>query len=172
MFMKHFIENERAKPLSPKDVVALSYRKGLKAVDYEDLAGKTIKEILPEAECGRLIFFNDKNRKIGHFCLLYKTPQTGIIFFDSLGLGLRNVARVTHNKKHLQKLLQSVDFHDNRVKYQRLEDDVNTCGRWAVTRWNAAHLEPKAFEKLMHHGKMHGDDLVVLLTLERDFTKL
>ena len=70
MLLKQFIEAERAKPMSVKDVMALSYRKGLRSVDYDDLKGKTLKQILVGPESGVLVFFKDHRpgRDVGHFC--------------------------------------------------------------------------------------------------------
>ena len=174
MLLKQLIEAERAKPMSVKDVMALSYRKGLRSVDYDDLKGKTLKQILVGPESGVLVFFKDHRpgRDVGHFCLLYQTKKTGIVFFDPLGLGLRNVTKVTQSKKYLQRMLEGREFHNSKVKYQKLDDSVQTCGRWCVTRWNAAHLKPKEFERLLFHGGIPGDDVVVLMTMERDLTKL
>ena len=174
MLLKQLIELERKKPMGVKEVLALSYRNNLKPVDYDDIAKKTLKELLPKPESGVLIFFQDHrpNRNIGHFCLLYQTKRTGIVFFDPLGLGLRNVTEVTKSKKSLQKILQRYDFTNSRIKYQKLDDSVQTCGRWCITRWNCAHLNSKEFERLMFHRGMVGDDLVVLMTMERDLTKL
>ena len=174
MLLEQLIEAERAKPMGVKEVMTLSYRKNLKPVDYDDIGGKTLKQLLPKPESGILIFFKDHRpgKDVGHFCLLYQTPRTGIVFFDPLGLGLRNVTEITKSRKHLQKLLQRHDFTNSRIKYQKLKDSVQTCGRWCATRWNAAHLNSKEFERLLFHRGMQGDDIVVLMTMERDLTKL
>ena len=161
--------------MGPKEVLALSYRKNLRSIDYDDIKGKTLKQLLPDAECGVVILFTDHSKgagAVGHFCLLYKAPKVGIVFFDPLGLGLRNVTSVTHSRKHLQKLLERHDFHNNKIKYQRIGGDVNSCGRWVATRYNCAHFSPKEFSMLFHHRGIPGDDLVVLMTLERDLTKI
>ena len=175
MYLRQLIEEERKKPMGPKDVLALAYRKGLRSMDYDDLAGKSLKTLLPGEESGILILFTDHSHPdspVGHFCLLFKTKRTGIIFFDPYGLGLQNVTRITKSRKNLQQLLQRVDFHNNKVKFQKLEDSVQTCGRWCVTRWNAAHLKPKEFERLMYDKRLRGDDIVVLMTMEQDLSKL
>ena len=67
--------------MGPKEVLALAYRKGLRSIDYDDLAGKSLKTLLPGEESGLLILFTDHSHpdsKVGHFCLLFKTKRTGI----------------------------------------------------------------------------------------------
>ena len=142
---------------------------------YDELRGKSLHTLLPGKESGILILFTDHShpdKPVGHFCLLYKTKQTGIVFFDPYGLGLQNVTEITKSRKNLQKLLERHEFHNNRVKYQQLKDSVNTCGRWCVTRWNAGHMKPKQFERFMFDRRLRGDDIVVLMTMEQDLTKL
>ena len=39
MLLEQLIEAERAKPMGVKEVMALSYRKNLKPVDYDDIGG-------------------------------------------------------------------------------------------------------------------------------------
>ena len=160
--------------MAPKDVLSLCHRKGIRSIDYEQLKGRTLKSLFAKSDC-YLILFSDHSKghgAIGHFCLLYRFGGE-VTFFDPLGLGLRNVTSVTHSRKHLQKLLQGHDYLDNRVKYQKLASDVNTCGRWCATRWNCAQLGPKAFERLFHnHKSLDGDEIVVLMTMEQDLTKL
>ena len=175
MYLRQLVEQEREKPMGAKEVLALAYRKGLRSMNYDELKGKTLKALLPGEESGLLILFTDNSHPdspVGHFCLLFKTKRTGIIFFDPYGLGLQNVTRITKSRRNLQQLLERVDFHNNKVKYQKLQDSVQTCGRWCVTRWNAGHLKPKEFERLMYDKRLRGDDIVVLMTMEQDLSKL
>ena len=43
MYLKELIDLEREKPMGPKEVLALSYRKNLRSIDYDDIKGKTLK---------------------------------------------------------------------------------------------------------------------------------
>ena len=173
MYFKEFLDKERAKPLGPEEVVALAYRKGMKTMDYEQLEGKSLSKLLPN-DSAILILFTDHSqpsKPIGHFCLLFKFKNK-IEFFDPLGLGLRNVTSITHSRKFLQKLLQNHDFHNNKFKYQRREEDVNTCGRHCATRWNLAQLSPDKYQRFMHDDRLHPDDIVTLMTMDNDLTLL
>ena len=174
MYLKEFIEKERAKPLGADEVLKMSYRAALREMDYEKLEGKSLKTLLPKTPSGILIMFTDHanpKRPIGHFCILMRGKH-GIEFFDPLGLGLRNVTSVTHSRKHLQKLLEGHDFVNNKVKYQKLENDTNTCGRHCVTRWNCIGMTPKKYQMLMHSKQLSPDEIVVMMTMDQDLTKL
>ena len=59
MILRQFIEKERAKALDKNDVMAMSYRPGLKYLYYDDIGNKTLKQLLPEKNSARLILFVD-----------------------------------------------------------------------------------------------------------------
>ena len=167
MYFRKFLEKERSKPLGPDEVLALCYRKNIKSMDYEDLAEKKLSKLLPD-NSAILILFTDHSqpkKPIGHFCLLFKCNNK-IEFFDPLGLGLRNVTSITHSRKHLQKLLQGHDFHNNKIKYQRQENDVQTCGRHCATRWNLAGFSPDKYNRFMYDKRLAADDIETFIIME------
>jgi hypothetical protein len=173
MYFREFMEKERAKPLGPEEVLALCYRKNIKSMDYEDLKGKSLSKLLAN-NSAILILFTDHSqpsKPVGHFCLLFKFNNK-IEFFDPVGLGLQNVTSITHSRKHLQKLLQGHEFHNNKTKYQRQENDTQTCGRHCSTRWNMAGFSPKKYQMFMHDKRLSPDDIVTLMTMDNDLTGL
>jgi hypothetical protein len=175
MLLRKLIELERGKPLGVDDVMKMSYRKGLRYLDYDHIGNKTLKQLLPTRNSGLLILFTDHrsgSKKIGHFCLLFRNERSGLTFWDPYGLGLRNVTKVTKSRKKLQELLKGHDFHNNKIAYQVREGDVNTCGRHCATRWNAAQLHANEYEDLMHDPRLDSDHIVLLMTIEHDLTKL
>ena len=175
MLLKKVVRLLRAKALGDDEVLAMASRHGLKSMDYEKVARSNLSRILNKPTSGVLLFFTDHskpNKPIGHFCLLYRTPQTGIVFFDPLGNSLHGVLRITHNKNGLLKKLAGVEISQNKVQYQQQSKEVQTCGRHCVTRWNAATLSAKEYAGLMHLPGLTPDDIVTLLTLEGDLPKL
>ncbi len=172
MLLRELIELERAKPLSADTVMKMSYRSGLVYLYYDAIGKKTLKQLLPKEGSGVLILFVDHktSRKIGHFCLLFR--HKGIHFFDPLGLGLAVVTHRTGSRDKLLKLLKGHHAHINKHKFQRLDTDVNTCGRHCITRWNASHFTPKQYNQLMHYPGMQPDDIVVMMTLEKDISAI
>ena len=175
MILRQFIERERAKPLDKDDVMKMAYRPGLRYLYYDDIGNKTLKQLLPEKNSGRLILFVDHShpkRKIGHFCLLFQHERSGLTFFEQYGLGLRVVTHMTRSKKKLEVLLQHTDVHINKNKYQQRKQDVNTCGRHCITRWNCAQMKAGEYERFMHDPKLSTEEIVIMLTLEQDLSKL
>ena len=175
MLLRKIVRLLRATPLDDTKVLEMAHRHGLKSINYETVAKTPITKLLPKPISGILVFFTDHskpNKPIGHFCLLYRTPRTGVVFFDPLGNSLHDVLRITHNRSGLLKKLSQVEFSQNRIQYQKKSKDVQTCGRHCVCRWNAATLHAKEYSGLMHLPGMTADDIVTLLTLEGDLPSL
>jgi hypothetical protein len=175
MILRHFIEKERGKALGKDDVMRMSYRKGLRYLYYDDIGNKTLKELLPEKNSARLILFVDHKhpkRKIGHFCLLFRHERSGLHFWDPYGLGLRVVTHMTKSKKKLEKILERTDVQINKHQYQQRKNDVNTCGRHCITRWNCAQMKELEYERFVHDSRLNSEEIVILLTLEQDLSKL
>lgn len=175
MLLRELIDIERGKALDTKDVLAMSYRKNLRYLYYDDIGNKTLKDLLPSKDSGLLILFVDHRnpkKEVGHFVLLFRNQRSGLHFFDPLGLGLRNLLQITHSRTKLQQLLKGHKFHNNKIAYQSKENEVQTCGRHVITRWNAASLKAKEYEDLLHHPGLDPDEIVILMTMDRDLSKL
>ena len=175
VMLRKLIEKERAIPLDKDDVMKMSFRPGLKHLYYDDIGNKTLKQLLPHPTSGRLILFVDHKHpkhKVGHFCLLFQHERSGLHMWDPYGLGLRVVTHMTGSKKKLEVLLQHTDVQINRHAFQERKNDVNTCGRHCITRWNCAQMTSKEYEDLMHDPRLDSEEIVVLLTLEQDLSKL
>ena len=172
--LRHLIQKEKLKPMGAREALALSYRPGLRTLDYDKLhTGVSLKKLLPAATSGVLILFGDKRRGasgVGHWVLLFRSPECGVEFFGSYGLGYRGIIRVSHNPNKLQKILSKTHAYINKHPYQSKEHS-QTCARHAVTRYNCAHLKPREYAALMHDPRMSADEIVTMLTLSQDLTK-
>lgn len=173
MTLHEFIDKELLIPLDKDRVLAMSTRPGLGYLYYDDLKKKTsLKQLLPKRNSGKLILFvKHDGSEIGHFCLLFRHQRSGLHFFDPYGMGLRRVLEVTNSTTLLEQLLQGTEVHINKHAFQHMKDGkraINTCGRHCITRWNACHLTPKEYESLMHHRALSPDEIVTLMTMERD----
>jgi hypothetical protein len=170
-----FVKYERAQALEIKDVMALVHRPGLRHIEYDAIVRKrmTYKQLLPKSESGVLILFGDhkhRNSDIGHFCLLFRHPRSGVHFFDPLGLGLGTVGRLTGNSAYLLNLLRSAPSHvkHNQTKFQTLAKDVQACGRHCAVRYNLASFSETEYISAMTFLNLKYDTVVTLLTLEQD----
>ena len=175
MLLRDLVGKVESQPMDAGYVKKLSQRKGLKYLEYKDVVGKSMRQLLPSKISGVLILIMDnrKNSNVGHFVLLMRHPRSGVTFFDPYGFGIHQLLRMTHNNSHLERLLKSAhNAHDNRIKYQKRANDIQTCGRHVVTRWNAASLTHKEYSDLMHLPGFTTDEVVTLLTLESDLSHL
>lgn len=175
MLLRDLIASVESAPMDVGHVKKLSQRKGLKFLEYKDVVGKSLNKLLPSKISGVLILVMDnrKNSNVGHFVLLMRHPRSGITFFDPYGFGIHQLLRMTRNDAHLERLLRNAhNAHDNRIKYQKRVNDIQTCGRHVITRWNAASLTHKEYSDLMHLPGFSTDELVTLLTLESDLSGL
>ena len=162
------------KPLGAKDALALSYRRGLRTMNYDHMhAGMSLHKLLPATTSGLLILMMDKRNKesnVGHWMLLFRSPECGVVAFDSYGKGFQSIIKISHNPNKLQKILSKADTYVNKHPYQNKEH-AETCARHCVTRYNCAHLKPREYAALMHDPRMSADEIVTMLTLSQDLTK-
>ena len=178
MLLTELIDFEQQKPLDYKDVMAMSQRKNLRYLYYDDIKPKdTLNKLLPEPDSGLLILFvgHGDHSKIGHFCMFFRNKRSGLHFFDPYGFGLKKVLEITGSSKKLESLMAGHEVHINKHAYQKLHKGpiaVQTCGRHCITRWNASHLKANEYENLMHHPSLDPDTIVTLLTLEQNLVDL
>jgi len=170
--LRHLIQKERERPIGEKEILKMSFRKGLKTLEYDSIRGHSIKSLLPGKTSGVLLLFMDHRKPqstVGHWCLLFKSPEAGIEFFDPLGLGYRTIIKMTKNPSKLQKILSKGDAHVNKHPFQSREH-AQTCARHCITRWNAAHLSAKDYAALLHDPRLSPDEIVTMFTLEQNLT--
>ena len=176
MKLQRLLELEQEKPLDKDNVMAMSQRKNLRYLYYDDLKNRdTLHKLLPEPDSGLLILFVKQNSEVGHFCLFFRNKRSGMHFFDPYGFGLKKVLDITGSSHKIETLMIGHDVHINKHPYQKLHKGraaVNTCGRHCITRWNASHLKPDEYEDLMHHPSLDADEIVTMLTLEQDLVSL
>ena len=171
--LRHFIQQEKQKTLTINEVLAMSKRKGLRAIEYDKLHKVTLKTLLPSETSGVLILFMDKRNKnsnVGHYCLLFRSPQCGVVFFDAYGKGYQNIVELSRNKDKLHNLLKTTDAFINKKPYQARKHS-ETCGRHCVVRWDCSHLKPNEYAALMSDPKLSPDEIVILFTSDADLTK-
>lgn len=173
MLLRNILRKYESVPEAPEDVMKMSMRRGLVYIEYEKTKKASLQQLLPKDVCGVLLLImnNNKNSNVGHFCLLMKHPRSGITFFDPYGLGLSRILNKTNNERHLEIKLSKVRHHDNRVPYQKKQDDIQTCGRHVVCRYNAASMKAKEYQQLMHLPGLLPDDIVTLMTCGEDLAK-
>ena len=105
--------------------------------------------------------------KIGHWVLLINKRGTQkISFFDSLGLGLYKLYKLTHEKPKLLHALKGHKWENSKVQLQRFGRSYRECGSQVAVRGKFHKLSNAAFVKLIKSWNCTSpDQTAVLLTL-------
>ena len=138
-----FYKNELNKMVSDTDIKKWL---GLDApiLKYSELQRyNTMTDLLPNDKCF-VVVLTESKRNSGHWCCLLRTGNN-ISWMDSYGVkpdGELNFISATmkqmlgETQHHLTRLIKTIpkdfNFDYNKTKLQKLNDFVNTCGRWTI----------------------------------------
>ena len=154
-----------------QDMVGSEITKSTRWMTWDQLASlPSVRELFTLPCVVILLQIEGKYRKAaGHFILLIDF-QDHIEHFDSYGYTMEQELSIT-KEKHLTRIFQSYrqPVINNTKKLQTLAEDVNTCGRWVVTRLMLKSLKLDAFLSLINYFKINHDDLVTAMTLLLQF---
>ena len=160
------VVNEIMRPLSNFDIEkALNHK--IKIVLYSDVKKfRTMDEFFyPHDAC---VILYETDHDVGHWILIMRrySPKGHpyIEFFDPYGTNLDDTLEYSVNGKfpYLTSLIYKDKINDIRwsnMKLQKLEDNINTCGRWCVFRARNRDLCLDCFQKMVMD-----DDLYPKLT--------
>ena len=143
----------------------------IRMVDHERGINKktTLKKIFGTAQCVAILFHLIRDNRvtpIGHWCLLIKGARgKPIKFFDSLGLGLTRIYKLTQEVPYLLKMLQGKRWENSNQKLQTQGQHFKECGCFVGMRARLAHLSNKEFVRFIRSGPGKSDDTVVMLAL-------
>lgn len=173
--LKDYIKHERAVPLSMDRLKSFVFKPNLKFMEYSKLIkARSLNAILGHNGGVVILWDSEKNPKIGHYTLLFKSRGT-VHYFDPLGFEMMKLASITgNNPQGLSRLLKGVHVRTNRVKYQSQREDTQSCGRHCCMRYNLKNFSDEQYRKLMTYSiqgrVMDMDDLMVLMTLPKDLS--
>ena len=143
----------------------------IRMVDHETGINQktTLKKIFGKATCVAILFHIVRNgvaTPVGHWCLLIKgSSKSPIRFFDSLGLGLLKIYRLTGETPWLLKLLKNRKWENSTQKLQRQGSQYKECGCWVGMRAKLNHMSNSQFVKFMRSGPGKTDNTVVMMAL-------
>ena len=105
--------------------------------------------------------------KIGHWTLLLKKKgKNPITFFDSLGLGLFRLYKLTHEEPKLLHALHGHKWQNSTVQLQRFGSHYRECGAMVSLRAKFHKLSNPAFVRLLRsYNKTSPDKTAVMLVL-------
>ena len=130
------------KPLSDADLKRILGSE-TRIITYPDLAKyNNLDELLPKAYDFVIILLLESPQS-GHWCCLIKNPSQ-FEWFDSYGFApdydlthwLTPLQRLKlgESKKYLSYLLKGRNYIYNKVKYQQMKPNINTCGSHVAYR--------------------------------------
>jgi hypothetical protein len=136
---------------------------------------KHIDEVFDDHGRAMMLFLT-KSQNAGHWIALIKRGNT-IEFFDPYGtppdkqqkwMSKRQLEELDQDKPFLTNLFKASGYKItyNKVPYQKDRDDINTCGRHALTRLLLKDLAPEQYKKLLFSSKVSPDEFVSLLTAD------
>jgi hypothetical protein len=168
--LEWYVKKEEAQPLSVDRLKTYMRRPGLKFIDYSKIHKDTsMKELLGPAG-GVCILWTSPEGKIGHFTGLFRKNKK-LLWFDPTGLAIHRLAEVTHNPFILQKKLEKEGHVTyNRFKYQQIRDNVQSCGRHVLCRWNMLGLSDDQYRGVMTHRHLNPDQIATMCTLPDDLS--
>ena len=105
--------------------------------------------------------------KIGHWTLmLKKRGKQKISFFDSLGLGLHKLYKLTHEEPKLLHALHGHSWENSSVQLQRFGSHFRECGAFISVRCKFHKLSNSQFVRLIRSwNKTKPDETAVMLVL-------
>lgn len=112
-------------------------------IRYGDMQHVThIDQLLRGFNCCVILY--EEEPYIGHWCVINLNNKNELEFFDSYGMKPdRYLYDLEKNERHkldalpyLSKLLLNSPYKlkYNEIQLQSKENDINTCGRWAILR--------------------------------------
>lgn len=114
-----------------------------------------------------IILLQNKKSKdpVGHFMAIIQ-HRNQIEHFDSYGYTLEQELEKTGEPDYLIQLLneQSKKVQESKLKFQSLENDSETCGRWCVARVKMREMLIGEFKDFFDRGIVTRDQKVTLLT--------
>lgn len=130
-------------PLSGCDLVSMCSKLGNPNTcfidDYDSLRHvRTVEDLFGGANSIFILLDifsqRDPMSQIGHWIVLCLGNNDALQFFDPYGNSLEKDLELTGEEPYLKNLLREYKIDENKYKYQKYSDDVNTCGRHDVVR--------------------------------------
>ena len=142
----------------------------IRMVDHEtSLSNKpSLKDVFKGHQVAAILLHVKQGKtRIGHWILaINKRGQNKISLFDSLGLGLKGLYRVTHESPKLLYAFEGHKWEDSTVQLQRFGSHYRECGSFCGVRAVFFKLTNREFVKLIKSwDSQHPDKTAVMLVL-------
>lgn len=146
----------------------------IKITSYPDLESKDTINQLFDSKGRAILFFPQTDQNSGHWTALIKNGRE-IEFFDPYGeepeqqksgLSRDKLNELRMSQPLLAKLLDNSGhkIYFNKVQLQKLENNVNTCGRHCVCRLLYYKQPIERYRQMIHRSGDTPDEFVVKMT--------
>lgn len=155
---------------------------------YPDIVDcDTIADLFKKARSDCILLLFESRQNFGHWTSIIQHRNSrgdvcGYETFDSYGIfpddelkfapymfRMMNSMMIPHLTCLLYNTPSNIKLEYNKVKLQKMEDDINTCGRWAGMRIRLRHIPLDDFNaiiaKICSSFKISPDELITLATL-------
>lgn len=144
--MRDVILKFESKALTGEDLVTISDKIGIstrevKVMLYDDLKGKTVKELFADGINRIYILLQIKDNthrqsSIGHWILFMKQNLKGdkYVWYDPYGIKIGQELHITHEPDIILNITKDLNLDVNNRKNQEFRENVNTCGAHCVLR--------------------------------------
>lgn len=160
-------------PLSNWDIQKL-LEPDTKIWTYDELSKVRKLDDLFDAQNRCILLMLTRSKTVGHWVCIWRKGRV-VHFFDSYGikpdgakqwLTANKLAELEELPDYLTQLLKASKYRVlyNTFPYQEFKPDVQTCGRWAVTRLLLKELSDAQFHALVMQSGMRPDAFVSFLT--------
>lgn len=141
---------------------------------YKDLLNmNNLDEILGKNNAC-IILFPVKSSTDGHWiCIIYYEDDNILHFFDPYGFNWDAELKYSQDPITKENVIsrifrqaqqQGINTTYNKNRYQKLADNVTTCGDHTATRLRFRYLKEDEYAKLMFNQKYSPDEMVTMLT--------
>ena len=148
----------------------------IKITTYPDLENVRRIDQLFDRHGRAILFVPQQNEQQGHWCCLIKKHKL-IEFFDPYGeppeaqkdtLSEEQLERMKMHEPLLAELLTNNPYKIifNKVQLQKLDGDVNTCGRHCVARLLYHKYPIQKYRQIIQQSRMTPDEFVTKLTYD------
>jgi hypothetical protein len=178
MDIHNILAQQKKKPLSNFNIEKLLNKK-CNIILYPDLYKySSLDQILKPFDACVLLYQTTED--FGHWCCVIKINNNLVEFFDPYGTFVddelkfidMNFREESHQLyPHLTWLLYNSPYQlsYNEHKFQKMSEDIQTCGRWTAFRILCKNMNLKEFfnliNKLCKNLKISKDELVTLITM-------
>jgi hypothetical protein len=155
--IKNLIKNAEKLELTGEQMELITEGK-CRVIAYEELGScNTIDECFKGKE--GLIVLYQKTRKNGHWILLFKENANTLNFFDPYNFQMDEELKFSdynlsvHNgvkTPHLTTLIKKSNYklNQNKTRFQKMANDINTCGRHVCVRFRMRSYSNKEYDSL------------------------